>query len=56
VRRRFFKGGLAQESAMPASEIIERCANKKVVTERRSALLEQKLFVSAYAIRRLNQL
>jgi hypothetical protein len=37
------------------AELIERWAAKTVVSERRSALLERKLFVSAYALRRLNE-
>ena len=37
------------------AELIERWAAKTVVTERRSALLERKVFVAAYAIRRLNE-
>jgi hypothetical protein len=37
------------------AELIERWANKTVVSERRSALLERKVFISAYAIRRLNE-
>ena len=37
------------------AELVERWATKTVVTERRSALVERKLFVSAYAIRRLNE-
>jgi hypothetical protein len=35
--------------------LIERWAAKTVETERRSVLLERKIFVSAYAIRRLNE-
>jgi hypothetical protein len=37
------------------AELIERWATKTVATARRSALLERKLFLSAYAIRRLNE-
>ena len=37
------------------AELIERWAAKTAMTERRSALLERKLFVSAYVIRRLNE-
>jgi hypothetical protein len=37
------------------ADLVERWAAKTAVTERRSALLERKLFVSAYAIRRLHE-
>ena len=37
------------------ADLIERWAKKTVASERRSALLERKVFVSAYAIRRLNE-
>ena len=37
------------------ADLIERWAKKTVESERRSALLERKVFVSAYAIRRLNE-
>ena len=37
------------------ADLIERWAKKTVESERRSTLLERKVFVSAYAIRRLNE-
>lgn len=42
-----------KERLVSDAELLERWAAKKSVTERRSFLLEQKIFISAYAIRKL---
>jgi hypothetical protein len=45
-----WKNGLLRDA-----DLIELWAAKKAVTERRSALIERKVFFAAYAIRRLNE-
>lgn len=48
-----WESGPWKERLVSDADLLERWARKKSVTERRSFLLEQKIFISAYAIRKL---
>ena len=51
--RMIWESGPWKDRLLSDADLLERWAAKQSVTERRSYLLEQKIFISAYAIRKL---